>query len=216
MSDKKKYYSVNEELNDYKKETADLKKDLATAKQRIEWLSNRAYRIKPTDDNDGELWSNFACDNDMTRLARIEDLEKELGEIKERSAKLLEALNIRAERSLDVGKILNTSETEKNWEKNFYESEWNCNTLKLTEVEKKMLGELTTFLPRHMYLYDWNLPYAEEIILIVRRHIKAAIATGDVWEERIMPKKMINAGFTSKAYLEGYNDALKAVRMRAK
>ncbi len=33
---------------------------------------------------------------------------------------------------------------------------------------------------------------------------------------RIMPKKMINAGFTSKAYLEGYNDALKAVRMRAK
>lgn len=105
MSDKKKYYSVNEELNDYKKETADLKKDLATAKQRIEWLSNRAYRIKPTDDNDGELWSNFACDNDMTRLARIEDLEKELGEIKERSAKLLEALNIRSERSLDVGKL---------------------------------------------------------------------------------------------------------------
>ena len=45
---------------------------------------------------------------------------------------------------------------------------------------------------------DWAIPFA----------IKAV--------RRIMPKKMINAGFTSKAYLEGYNDAISEIRRRAK
>ena len=67
---------------------------------------------------------------------------------------------------------LNFDETKQPWEEHFYESEWTVETLSLTETEKEIVEELTTFLPRHMYCYDWNLPYAEEIILIIRRHLK--------------------------------------------
>lgn len=67
---------------------------------------------------------------------------------------------------------LNFNETSREWEEHFYESDWHCDTLTLTETEKKIIGELTTFLPRHMAVYDWNLPYAEEILLIFRRHLK--------------------------------------------
>lgn len=68
---------------------------------------------------------------------------------------------------------LNFDELTKDWEEHFYESEWKPDTLKYTGTEKKILEELTTFLPRHMDVYDWNLPYADEIILIFRRHLKA-------------------------------------------
>lgn len=67
---------------------------------------------------------------------------------------------------------LNFDETSKDWEENFYEGAWYPNTLALTETERKIIKEMTTFLPRHMYSYDWNLPYAEEILLIFRRHLK--------------------------------------------
>lgn len=63
----------------------------------------------------------------------------------------------------------NLSELKKDWEEHFYESEWTVDTLKLTKTEEKIIEELGTFLPRHMAVYDWNLPYAEETILIIRR-----------------------------------------------
>ena len=68
---------------------------------------------------------------------------------------------------------MNFDETKQAWEEHFYEGEWHVDTLTLTETEKKIVEELTTFLPRHMYYYDWNLPYAEEIVLIFRRHLHA-------------------------------------------
>ena len=66
---------------------------------------------------------------------------------------------------------LNFEELNKDWEESFYEGDWNPDTLKYTETEKKILDELKTFLPRHMYVYDWNLPYIDEILLIFRRHL---------------------------------------------
>lgn len=62
----------------------------------------------------------------------------------------------------------NTEELTKDWVENFYESDWTVDTLNLTDTEKQIIEELTTFLPRHMDIYDWNLPYAEMTILIVR------------------------------------------------
>ena len=68
---------------------------------------------------------------------------------------------------------LNFQELNKNWEHNFYESDWDPDTLEYTATEKKIIDELKTFLPRHMDCYDWNLPYADAILLIFRRHLKA-------------------------------------------
>ena len=67
--------------------------------------------------------------------------------------------------------LFNLKELKKDWEESFYESGWAVDTLKFTPTEKDIIKELTTFLPRHMLIYDWNLPYAEEIMLIVRRHV---------------------------------------------
>jgi hypothetical protein len=66
---------------------------------------------------------------------------------------------------------LNFDELKKDWECDFYDSEWDCDTLTLTETEEGIMKELTAFLPRHMPCYDWNLPYADEILLIFRRHL---------------------------------------------
>jgi len=71
----------------------------------------------------------------------------------------------------EVEKLFNIKELKKKWEETFYESDWNCDTLKYSKIEKSILEELTTFLPRHMPPYDWNLPFADEIILIFRRHL---------------------------------------------
>ena len=69
---------------------------------------------------------------------------------------------------------LNFTEPTKEWENSFYESEWSCDTLKYSKVEEDIIKELTTFLPRHMSPYDWNLPFADEIILIFRRHLQSS------------------------------------------
>lgn len=69
--------------------------------------------------------------------------------------------------------ILNHKELTKEWEENFYEGIWWPDTLKYTETENNIVKELKAFLPRHMPEYDWNLPYAEEILLIFRRHLKS-------------------------------------------
>ena len=66
---------------------------------------------------------------------------------------------------------LNFQELNKSWENGFYESEWEPDSLTYTATEKKIVSELKTFLPRHMDCYDWNLPYADEILLIFRRHL---------------------------------------------
>jgi len=68
---------------------------------------------------------------------------------------------------------LNFQELNKKWENGFYESEWEPDTLEYTATERKIIYELKTFLPRHMTCYDWNLPYADAILLIFRRHLRA-------------------------------------------
>ena len=67
---------------------------------------------------------------------------------------------------------LNYKELNKEWEEGFYESAWEPDTLRYTEIEKGIVAELKAFLPRHMPEYDWNVPYAEKILLIFRRHLK--------------------------------------------
>ncbi len=64
---------------------------------------------------------------------------------------------------------LNTSELSKEWEISFYESAWDVDTLTLTDDERVLVEEMQSLLPRHMPVYDWNRPYAEAIILIIRR-----------------------------------------------
>ena len=70
----------------------------------------------------------------------------------------------------DEMEFLKKKELSKYWEENFYEDDWNCDTITdLDDEEKEIISQLTDFLPRHMDVYDWNLPYAEEIIMIIRR-----------------------------------------------
>lgn len=65
--------------------------------------------------------------------------------------------------------LFNLQELNKDWVDSFYESEWTVDTLTLTQFEKDLIEELISFLPRHdSGTYDWNLPYAEMIVLIVR------------------------------------------------
>ena len=74
-----------------------------------------------------------------------------------------------------VRKMFNLNELEKEWQEHFYESEWHPDTLEKTQLEKDIEKELGTFLPRHMDVYDWNLPYIDFITLVVRKHIKKAL-----------------------------------------
>ncbi len=64
---------------------------------------------------------------------------------------------------------LDTNEISKEWERGFYESAWRSGTLSFTEDEEALVEEMCSFLPRHMAVYDWNRPYAEVIILMMRR-----------------------------------------------
>jgi hypothetical protein len=68
----------------------------------------------------------------------------------------------------------NLSETEKDWQEHFYEGEWSPDTLTKTQLELDIEAELGTFLPRHMDVYDWNLPYIDFITLVVRKHLSKA------------------------------------------
>ena len=66
--------------------------------------------------------------------------------------------------------MFNTNELSATWEDGFFDDDWEPDTLNLTDSEKKIIEDLKSFLPRHMPVYDWNLPYAEKIILILRKH----------------------------------------------
>lgn len=71
-------------------------------------------------------------------------------------------------------------ETTKEWEDSFYESGWDVDTLVYSEEESKLKAGLSSFLPRHMDVYDWNLPYIDEIILQIRRAYGRPIRLADV------------------------------------
>ena len=77
----------------------------------------------------------------------------------------------------------NLHELKKEWEDGFYESAWNADTLSMTEVEANIHEQLRFFLPGHMPVYDWNRPYADEIILIIRREIAKVADEGSDKDE---------------------------------
>jgi hypothetical protein len=70
--------------------------------------------------------------------------------------------------------FFNLSELNAPWEEDFYLSAWSPETLKLTQFEASLIEDITDFLPRHMKIYDWNLPYAEAILLRIRRKVAEA------------------------------------------
>lgn len=71
-------------------------------------------------------------------------------------------------------------ETTKDWEENFYESDWTPDTIVYSKEENELKERLGSFLPRHMPVYDWNLPYIDEIILEIRRVFAREIQLADV------------------------------------
>lgn len=75
----------------------------------------------------------------------------------------------------EQSKLFNLAETKKDWQDHFYESAWESDTLTKTPLEMEIEEELSTFLPRHMEVYDWNLPYIDFITLVVRKHIVKAL-----------------------------------------
>ena len=64
--------------------------------------------------------------------------------------------------------LFDTNDVNHDWIETFYDSGWNSSEIKFTKFEKEILEELSYFLPRHMPVYDWNRPYAEATILIIR------------------------------------------------
>jgi hypothetical protein len=75
------------------------------------------------------------------------------------------------QKQLDEQKIyglFNLFELHKDWEE--FIEDWKVDTLKLTPFEERIIEQLTSeVLPRHMPIHDWNLPYAEACILVLRR-----------------------------------------------
>ena len=87
-----------------------------------------------------------------------------------RAGKGLEAMNdmgLKVENK-KASELFNTKDVNHDWIESFYEGGWNNSDMKFTEFENLILGERSYFLPRHMPYYDWNKPYAEAMILIIR------------------------------------------------
>jgi hypothetical protein len=77
---------------------------------------------------------------------------------------------------------LDTKDTPPDWETKWANEEWDVDTLHLTEDEQRFLEELQSeVLPRHMPVWDWNLPFAEKIIVMMRRYSEndSSAGTGD-------------------------------------
>lgn len=68
---------------------------------------------------------------------------------------------------------------KRDWEDNFYDSDWNVDTVEVAESEKAFMEEMSNFMPRHMAVYDWNLPYNEFILLKIRRHFRRELSLQD-------------------------------------
>lgn len=70
----------------------------------------------------------------------------------------------------EINKHFNLDELEKSWEEWF--DDWMPNTLTMTQFEEKLMTDWTAgCLPRHMRPHDWNLPFAEGLLLQLRRNI---------------------------------------------
>lgn len=75
---------------------------------------------------------------------------------------------------METKKLFNLNELNKDWEDNF--DDWDVKTLELTPFEEEIIKELTeNVLPRHMPIHDWNLPYAEGCVLVLRRLMDEAL-----------------------------------------
>lgn len=111
-----------------------------------------------------------------------------------------------------------TTPTLKDWEEGFYESNWEPNTLDYSPSEKEWIEKVTSFLPRHMAPYDWNLPFAEMILLITRRMLIPSLLSQHQEEVRKKIEKLKRVEFaetnrysevqTENAY---YNSAIKDI-----
>ena len=70
---------------------------------------------------------------------------------------------------------LDPNDAPPGWETKWGNLEWTVDTLSLTEDEQVFLTELCReVLPRHMPVWDWNLPFAEKIIVMLRRYSEHA------------------------------------------
>jgi len=73
---------------------------------------------------------------------------------------------------------LDAKDTPPDWETKWANEEWDVDTLHLTADEQRFLTELQReVLPRHMPVWDWNLPFAEKIIVMMRRYSESAELT---------------------------------------
>lgn len=72
---------------------------------------------------------------------------------------------------MNLSDLFNLQELNKSWEEDF--DNWTVQTLTLTKFEEDLIESITSeVLPRHMPIHDWNLPYAEGIILVLRRELQ--------------------------------------------
>lgn len=87
----------------------------------------------------------------------------------------------------------NKEPSEINWEKGLLNGEcfdfelWDSENNSLSEIEEKMVEKLTDLvLPRHMTYFDWNLPFAQASIIVLRPFIKNLLSQKDTeWKEKI-------------------------------
>lgn len=76
---------------------------------------------------------------------------------------------------------LDPNNTPPEWETKWANEEWTVNTLHLTEDEQRFIEELKReVLPRHMPVWDWNLPFAEKIIVMMRRYSEKSDYPGHI------------------------------------
>lgn len=95
---------------------------------------------------------------------------EEVETMKELETQPLNSTHVTSESIIDLIDLFNLNELTKEWEEWF--DEWKPETLKLTSFEEKLIDDWTSnCLPRHMPTHDWNLPYAESCILVLRRLI---------------------------------------------
>ena len=87
----------------------------------------------------------------------------------------------------------NKEPSEINWEKGLLNGEcfdfelWDSENNSLSEIEEKMVEKLTDLvLPRHMTYFDWNLPFAQASIIVLRPFIKNLLSQKDTeWRQKI-------------------------------